>query len=74
MDIYHPSNFPRYFSSKSGITALERGIRLSQAVSNQSSFSDSDIWNNGFYTFTYYLRYLYLNLGIYAILFFMDSY
>ena len=42
--------------SDKGITALERGQRLSLAVSQNSAFDDAAIWNNSFYTFTYYLR------------------
>ena len=48
------------------MTGLERGIRLSEAVNQGSSFSDEAIWNNRFYTFLYYLRYHPHHTGISA--------
>ncbi len=57
MDLHCPDPLPRYCGNHLGITALERGIRLSEVIKLQSNYSDSVIWSNSFYTFVYYLRY-----------------
>ena len=58
MDIYRVDWVSQQGFFYVALTALERGIRLNEAVEKGEAFSDALIWNYGFYTFLYYFRYL----------------
>ena len=58
MDLHCRYGLHAYPPSHPVLTALERGIRLNEAVRKGDLYNDAEIYQFPFYTFLYYARYI----------------